>query len=421
MFEIPRGTRDFVPEEMVKRRFVEEKLRRIFESFGYQEVQTPTFEHLDLFTAKSGDAVIDEIYAFSDKGGRNLALRPELTAPVMRCYVDKLQMEPKPLKLYYLGNCYRYDRPQKGRYREFMQAGCELIGTNTSEALAELISLAYSLVKDVGVQEVSLEIGHIGLLHLILKQLSLTDDQSKQLLPLIDKEEFDQIPLLLTEFSLPEDMISQFMDIIQHSHLDVLKQFFESHPPSLEEIKRLEEIIGFLQKILGDNSFTLNMGIVRGLDYYTGVVFEIKAPALGAEKQICGGGEYQLISLFGGRDTPTSGFALGFDRTILAMELEKAEFPTRSLDYFLIPVTRDELSAALQIAVSLRKHDRRVDVDLMRRGVGKALKYASSVHAKHAVIIGPRELEQHAVTLRDMSTGEQQQIPLEKLVPDLSL
>ena len=185
MFEIPRGTRDFVPEEMVKRRFVEEKLRRIFESFGYQEVQTPTFEHLDLFTAKSGDAVIDEIYAFSDKGGRNLALRPELTAPVMRCYVDKLQMEPKPLKLYYLGNCYRYDRPQKGRYREFMQAGCELIGTNTSEALAELISLAYSLVKDVGVQEVSLEIGHIGLLHLILKQLSLTDDQSKQLLPLI--------------------------------------------------------------------------------------------------------------------------------------------------------------------------------------------------------------------------------------------
>ncbi|MFH1013524.1 MAG: histidine--tRNA ligase [Thermoplasmatota archaeon] len=421
MFEIPRGTRDFIPDEMVKRRFVEDKLRAIFEAFGYREIQTPTFEHLDLFTAKSGESVINEIYAFSDKGGRNLALRPELTAPVMRCYVEKLQMEPKPLKLYYIGNCYRYDRPQKGRYREFMQAGCELIGTNTSEATAELIGLAYSLVNDVGVDEVVLEIGHIGLLRLILKQLSLSEDQTRVLLSLIDKELFDEIPLLLHEYHVSEQHISQFLDIIQHSRLDVLHTFFASNVYSQNELKRLEDIMMYLQSIIPKDSFVLNMGIVRGLDYYTGVVFEIKAPKLGAEKQICGGGEYELISLFGGRETSTSGFALGFDRTILAMELQNATFPSLSVDYFIIPVTTDMIGTALLIAQYLRNKQKKVDVDLMRRGVGKALKYASSIHARKAIIIGPDELKQHMVAIRDMDTGVQEAVTLDTFVPGLSL
>ena len=149
MFKIPRGTRDFNPAEMQKRRYLEDSMKKTFKIFGYREVQTPMFENLDLFTAKSGEGIIEEIYSFADKGGRELALRPELTAPVIRFYVDKLQMEPKPLKLFYFGNCFRYDRPQKGRYREFRQAGCEIIGTDTPEALAELIALAeYDEVKD---------------------------------------------------------------------------------------------------------------------------------------------------------------------------------------------------------------------------------------------------------------------------------
>ena len=159
MFKLPRGTTDFTPEEMEKRRYVEEKMASTFKSFGYREIQTPTFETLELFTAKSGDSIIDEIYAFSDKGGRELALRPELTAPVIRFYVDKLQMEPKPLKLYYFGNCFRYDRPQKGRYREFQQAGCEIIGADTPEAYAELIAMAYNILKNVGLKNIKLNIG----------------------------------------------------------------------------------------------------------------------------------------------------------------------------------------------------------------------------------------------------------------------
>ena len=152
MFKLPRGTRDFTSEEMQKRRYIEEVIRKTFDTFGYQEVQTPTFETLELFTAKSGESIVEELYSFTDKGGRNLTLRPELTAPVMRLYVDKLQMEPKPLKLYYFGSCYRYDRPQKGRYREFKQAGCEIIGTSTPEAYAELIALAYKILENTGVK-----------------------------------------------------------------------------------------------------------------------------------------------------------------------------------------------------------------------------------------------------------------------------
>jgi len=139
MYQIPRGTRDFTSTEMQKRLFVENKIRATFKKYGYNEVQTPVFEALELFTSKSGEGIINEIYSFQDKGGRNLALRPELTAPVIRLYIDRLQMESKPLKLFYFGNCYRYDRPQKGRHREFMQAGCELIGVDTPEGYAELI------------------------------------------------------------------------------------------------------------------------------------------------------------------------------------------------------------------------------------------------------------------------------------------
>ena len=173
MFKIPRGTRDFSPKEMEKRRYIEESMRSTFKTFGYREIQTPTFETLELFTAKSGEAIIDEIYHFRDKGGRNLALRPELTAPVIRFYVDKLQMEPKPLKLFYFGNCFRYDRPQKGRYREFKQAGCELIGTDTPIAYAELIAMAYTILEKVGLNNMRLNIGNLSILSSMFDVLKL--------------------------------------------------------------------------------------------------------------------------------------------------------------------------------------------------------------------------------------------------------
>ncbi|MDG6218242.1 MAG: histidine--tRNA ligase [Candidatus Thermoplasmatota archaeon] len=415
VFEIPRGTRDFTAEEMRKRRYVESIFRNVFELYGYQEIQTPIFEYVELFTIKSGDTILDELYEFTDKGNRRLALRPELTAPVMRLYVDKLQMEPKPIKVYYFGNCFRYDRPQKGRYREFLQAGCELIGTDTPEAIAELIALSSDLLNQIGLSKTELEIGNLNLLSKIFDSLSLTKDQQEGLLPYLDKEKLEDVKDLLYQWDVEESKIIDFIDLLHKRDSDLLYRLLGDDEKITMEINRLHRILELLRHHFFIKDVRLNMGIVRGLDYYTGVVFEVKAPLLGAEKQICGGGEYHLIPLFGGRNTPTAGFALGFDRTLLAMNEEQKSFPNRQLQYYIIPVTEEMIPYGLELASILRRtHKCSCDVDLLRRGMGKALKYAHSQNTCHVVILGPREMENNMLTIRNMETGDQSEVPIDQ-------
>ena len=415
MFQIPRGTRDFTPEEMQKRRYVEEKMRIAFQHFGYKEVQTPTFETLELFTAKSGETIIDELYFFKDKGGRDLALRPELTAPVIRFYVDKLQMEPKPLKLFYFGNCFRYDRPQKGRYREFMQAGCELIGTDTPEAYAELISLAYTILKNVGLNDLKLYIGNLNVLSSIFNSFNISKDQQIKLIPLIDKSMFNDIILFLKDSEISENDAKKFTEVLKQSDSDVILNLIEKDEQSKNEMMRLIQILDLLKNNFDIKTSEIKMSIVRGLDYYKGVVFEIDAPGLGAEKQLCGGGAYELIPLFGGRETPTSGFAIGFDRTILALDVEKYKFPIQNLDVYIIPVDEKMSIKSLEITQNLRKQGLSVDMDLLNRGISKSLKYASSINVDKIIIVGQKELDDESVTVRDMKTGKQELVKINNL------
>ncbi len=414
MYKIPRGTRDFTAEEMQKRRLVENKIRTTFKKFGYNEVQTPVFETLELFTAKSGEGILNEIYSFQDKGGRDLALRPELTAPVMRMYVEKLQMEPKPLKLFYFGNCYRYDRPQKGRYREFMQAGSELIGPDTPEAYAELIAMSYKILQNIGLKKIVLNIGNLNILSAMFKKINLPQEQRKYLVPLIDKSMFEDVLEALQDFKIKPNTASEFIDILTTNDFKKISDYIKEDETIKDEIEKLTKVLDLLKNSFNIKNFNVKISIVRGLDYYKGLVFEIEAPALGAEKQLCGGGAYELISLFGGNETPTCGFAIGFDRAILALETEGYTFPKEKLDIFIIPVNKDMIDKSLQIAETLRKN-MTVDIDLMRRGIGKSLKYASSINAEKTIIIGPDELEKNSVTVRDMNTGEQEQISIEKL------
>ncbi len=416
MFQIPRGTRDFTKKEMQKRKYVENIIRSTFISFGYNEIQTPTFENLELFTAKSGDKIIEELYSFKDKGGRDLALRPELTAPVIRFYVEKLQMEPKPLKLFYFGNCYRYDRPQKGRYREFTQAGCELIGTNTPEAIAELIALAYTILKNAGVKKLVLNIGNLNILSLIFKKFKLPKEQQTYITPLIDKSKYDEIFDALKDFKIKSEDINLLIDLLQTKNISEIKDFIIDDEKGKEELERFEKIIGLLINAYEIENYNIKIGIVRSLDYYKGVVFEIDAPSLGAEKQLCGGGSYELVSLFGGRDTPTAGFALGFDRTIVALESENYKFETPKLDVYVIPLDSNLIEKALEIVQLLRKNKVSVDWDLLKRGVSKSLKYASSINAKHAILIGQNEIKQNSITLKDLKTGKQKLVKINDLV-----
>ncbi len=416
MLEIPRGTRDFTSAEMLIRRKIEENIRSTFLSYGYGEIQTPTFEHLELFTVKSGESIIQELYDFKDKGGRHLTLRPELTAPVMRCYVEKLQMEPKPLKLFYFGNCFRYDRPQKGRYREFWQAGCELIGANTPEAHAELITLAYTILKNMGLQNIHLNIGNLTILQAVFQKFGISPLDQKKLLPFLDKAQFEEVRRTLYDSNLPDTHVEQCISLLQTTDVNEIKKCLEDAPDIQEEITNMETILQLLQSVFHVPSVSIKLSIVRGLDYYKSLVFEIEAPVLGAEKQLCGGGVYDLIGLFGGTPVPTAGFAIGFDRSILALETEQYVFPQPRLDIFIIPVTEELIGKAFEIAGMLRNKGVTVDVDLLRRGIGKSLKYASSRNAQKVIIIGPNEIQNNVVTLRDMHSGNQKTIPIEEIM-----
>lgn len=414
MFNIQRGTRDFTSEEMHKRNHIEQIMRKTFEKYGYREIQTPTFESLELFTKKSGEGIIQELYSFKDKGGRDLALRPELTAPVIRFYVESLQMEAKPLKLFYFGNCYRYDRPQKGRYREFKQAGCEIIGTDTPESYAELISMAYKILENSGLKKIKLKIGNLNILSQIFGKINLTKEQQKYITPLIDKSQFEELFSALRDFKIKNEDIDKLIDLLQTSDINKIKNFLNDEI-SKKELNEFEKILHFLKNSFEIKDFEIQMSIVRGLDYYKGLVFEIEAPVLGAEKQLCGGGAYELVPLFGGTETPSAGFAIGFDRTIIALETENYTFPKMEIDVYIIPLGEELIEKSLQIAQNLRARRVKVDIDLMRRGVGKSLKYASSINTKKAIIIGKKEIEQDSVTLRDMESGEQNIIKISKI------
>jgi len=416
MFQIPRGTRDFTSKDMEKRKYVEQTMRRTFQNFGYKEIQTPTFENLELFTKKSGEEIINEIYDFKDKGGRKLALRPELTAPVIRFYVEKLQMEPKPLKLFYFGNCYRYDRPQKGRYREFTQAGCELIGTDNPEALAELIALAYTIIKNTGLKKINLKIGNLKILQTIFKEYNISKEQQNYITPLIDKKEYNELKKALYDYDKPDEIVKDLIDLLKTPDIEKIGKIIKNSKDAEKELEKLIEITNFLKKSFKIENCKIELGIVRGLDYYTGIVFELDAPDLGAEKQICGGGAYKLVSLFGGKETPTAGFAIGFDRTIVALDQEKKSFPENRIDYYVIPIDDTLIGKSLEITQKLRLKGYSSDIDLMRRGVGKALKYANSIDAKNSIIIGPEEIEKKCLTIKNMESGEQKTIKINDLI-----
>lgn len=411
MFQRPRGTRDFGPEIMPIRRWAENAMRKEALKRGFREIQMPTFEELDLFTTKSGPGIIDELYAFKDKGGRNIALRPEMTAQAMRFYISDLSTLPKPLKLFYFGPCFRYEKPQSGRFREFFQIGAEIIGARTPETDAEIISLAVKMMESIGLKNFNVRIGHIGVMKDIMRNIGLPEERIAEGLHYLDKLNDERFSKFAKDNSIPEDAIEQ-MRLLRElkGGAEIIKQL--SDQETGDYLRKLSEIL----PLLGINDFELDMGIVRGLDYYGGMVFEIDAPLLGAEKQICGGGSYDLIALLGGEEVYTSGFAIGFDRTLIALEKEGVPARDTSLDAFVIPVDGDTREKAIEIAGNLRKRDISVDFDLMQRNLSKNLKYASAVSARYAIIIGRKDLSKGIVTVRDMKTGNQKEISIDALL-----
>jgi histidyl-tRNA synthetase len=402
MIQRPRGTRDFGPAEMARRRKVEQGMRDACARFGFGEVLTPTFEHSELFTARSGQSVIDEMYVFRDKGDREMALRPEITASVIRFYVNELSTLPKPLKLFYVGNCFRYENPQSGRYREFFQLGAELIGAENPETDAEVIALAISCLRAAGLENFVVRVGHIGILKSLVQSEIKDQAVASEVLRMIDKEDFDALGDMFDAKALPRKLFDKIAGMTEmKGGIDVLDNADNSG--AKEHIKEIFNVL----KMYGIDDCQVDMGIVRGLDYYTGMVFEVDAPKLGAEKQVLGGGSYTLSELFGGEPIFSTGFAIGIDRVMLALEAEKPAQEVSPLDAYVIPTDDDMRKYAFGFVARLRSHGLRADVDLMRRSLSKNLKYASAVNARFAVIVGKEEMAKRSVMLRDMKSGKQ--------------
>ncbi len=410
MIQRPRGTRDFGPAEMARRRRVEMAMRESCARFGFGEVLTPTFEHAELFTLRSGQGIIDEMYAFKDKGDREMALRPEITASVIRFYVSELSTLPKPLKLYYVGNCFRYENPQSGRFREFFQLGAELIGAKNPETDAEVIALAISCMRAAGLENFIVRIGHIGILKSLVHEEIKDAKTAAEVLRMIDKEDFDAMGDMFDAKALPRKLFDKIAALAEiKGEVDLLNNLEPS-----EATEYLREMFSVL-KLHGIEDCQLDLGIVRGLDYYTGMVFEIDAPRLGAEKQVLGGGSYTLSELFGGEPVFSTGFAIGIDRVLLALEKEKPAVEPSLLDAYVLPAKEDMRKYAIGIVARLRSQGIRADIDLMRRSMSKNLKYASATGARYAVIVGEEEMAKRSVTLRDMKSGEQRLVLADEL------
>ena len=339
----PRGTRDFMPREMVLRRNVESIIRNTFSLFGFQEIQTPIFEQLALFELRSGEKFKEDIFHFvnptkdeSEDQTVEFCLRPELTAPTCRFYVtDDLGASSKPVKIFYIGPCFRYDKPGPGRYREFFQAGIELFGADSPRADAEVIEIAAATIEKLGIPKYRIQMSDMSILRTFLTTLGLNKGDQSKVIGIIDDTGSDIAKLKLGSIEgSEEEFIKKFtselskyvkkpiVTLLQKllylkgdlTVLEQAKKLFKDYPETIEIISNssLNTVYAFLEAN-GYGELIIDFSIARGLDYYTGIVFEIDVVELGAQKQVCGGGRYdKLIREYGGHDTPATGFGLGF-------------------------------------------------------------------------------------------------------------
>jgi len=406
----PRGTRDFLPDEMRFRRWAEGRLRDTARRYGYEEVMTPTFETLDLFVKKSGPNIISEVYDFQDKGGRKMALRPELTASVVRMAIEGMTHVPKPMRVFYMSNCFRYDRPQMGRYREFYQFGAELLGFGGELVDVEIIDLACSCLSSMGVVDFQLKVGNISIIRSLLDAWSIKGEKQTEILQILDKNEEEEA-LRKLEGVLDSPQVDMLFEITGYSgERAVVEETLKPFPRALDAFISLERTCEMLVDMGWETE--MDLSVVRGLDYYTGMVFEIEVESLGAEKQVCGGGAYSLGEVLGGQKMDGCGFAIGFDRVLLTIE---PRWDKEREKYLVIPMAKEAVSRCMELSSRLRDRGFTAIMSVEGRSVGKAMKYANSIDADFAVIVGEDELKNNTASVKNLKTGKQTEMTLDEL------
>lgn len=412
--QAPRGTKDILPDGVERWRYVEEKIRDICERFGYREIRTPLFEHTELFQRGIGDTtdvVEKEMYTFTDRGGRSITLRPENTAAAVRAYLEhKLYAEDALTKLFYIGSMFRFDRPQKGRFREFHQFGVEALGEASPAVDAEIILLAVRFLQSLGLKELSLSINSVGdpACRPVYRE-KLKEFFSGKLDGLCDdcRSRYDRNPMRIL------DCKNEHCHELSVGAPEITDCLCDECAEHFEKVKSYLTAAGV--------PFTCDPRLVRGLDYYTKTAFEIKYEPLGAQSAVAGGGRYDgLVEEIGGNPTPAVGFAVGLERVMLAMEMQGL-FPERSegADAFIVAMGDAAKDEAFCLLAELRDAGLSARMDYAGRSMKSQMKQADKANARYALILGEDELAKGVVTLRNMESSAQEQVAREEIVNKL--
>lgn len=406
-----KGTKDVLPNDVHKNQYIEATALGVAEQFGYKEIRTPVFEHTELFQRGVGDTtdvVQKEMYTFDDKGGRSITLRPEGTAGAVRSYLENgLCNETLPQKVCYITSCYRYEKPQAGRLREFHQFGVECFGTSSPLADAEIIALAKSIFDNLEVKDLSLEINSIGCptcraeYHKALKEYF--EDKKDQLCDTC-KDRLDRNPMRILDCKSPVcSEIAKDAPVVIDYLCDECKEHFEK----VQQYLNAQNI-----------EYKINPKIVRGLDYYTKTVFEFVSNSIGAQGTVCGGGRYDgLVEELGGQHTASLGFGMGLERLMMLMEAQNCPFPEpNKADLFIVAMGDKATLKALEISKDMRAEGFGCLMDLKQRSVRAQMKYANKLGAKFNLVIGDNEVESKTAMLKNMATGEESEIALDTFV-----
>lgn len=497
-----RGVNDLLPDTFQTKQQIENILAKCFESFGYRPIDVPILEHTELYLRKSGEDIVTRLYDFTYRN-RRLCLRPEFTASVVRAYLDNLQNLPLPLRLYYSGPAFRYERPQKERHRQFTQMGVELLGAKGAIADAEIISTACQGLDSLGLNNYQVVLGNIGVLNqfldnlqletrlrsLLLSQMEIIRKEGKQVVEerlrkvysisakstatetteidtssnkltdmlheMEETEERAAILELLESMNIglagnrePEEIVDRLLAKIKRKDqtllvrqaLDFMKELGEltGEPLAvLQEAEKLLSVYGIDASALAQlhdiidclkfhkidkDKISLDLGIVRGLQYYTGMIFEIYHSHLGDERQICGGGRYDdlVVTLGGKKETPATGFSYGMERLHQGLEIEgKLPAKNRFVDVLVVPLRISEYGYAIAISDKLRQSGLKVEFDVRGKGVSAGLEYASKLDIPRAIIIGADEKVAEKVVLKNLESGEQQILSVEEAIARL--
>lgn len=406
----PKGTRDILPAEIGRWQHVERLFAETCRRFGYAEIRVPTFEHTELFQRGVGDTtdiVQKEMYTFPDKAGRSLSLRPEGTAGVVRSYIENgMASLPAPVKLFYMLTAFRYENVQKGRYREFHQFGVEAFGAAGPEVDAEIIGLLAAFFRSLGLRQTSLRINSIGCPDCRTAYHGILRDYLEPRLEGLCRDcrnRFDRNPLRILDCKEERCRQATTGAPALLDHLDA---------PCRDHFDRLRDALSTL-----DIAYSIDKGIVRGLDYYTRTVFEFVSDHVGTQGTICGGGRYDgLVEACGGAPTPGMGFGLGVERLLMELDAQGVSQPGNpGPDLYLAPAGDGARPAAARLAQGLRERGVSVETDLCGRSLKAQMKYAGKIGARRTVVLGDDELASGRVRIRDMATGAEEEAGLDEL------